>query len=373
MTADEAGQLEVMVKTLERIEDETVQANILQGMLRGLSGRRNVPAPAGWPALNAKLGASENSDLRNLARQLGQIFGDEAASRAALEKLRDKKADPAARRVALKSLLTQQNPQLFQELQPLLEQPLRLEAIRAYGSFDRKEVPGILLQRYPSFDFHGQRAVIETLATRKSFAQALQGAMKKGTVKKADVPAYVARSMHRLLGKAFINFYGDIKQVSADKGKLIASYKARLAGPDFASASASRGRMVYQQVCAACHKLYDQGGIIGPELTGSNRADQDYILLNILDPSFDVPEGYRLVTITSRDGQVLAGNIAEEDEHKVVLRMVGQTNTISKADIKSREVLKISLMPEGLLSTLKPQQFLDLIKYLQTEKQVELP
>ena len=139
------------------------------------------------------------------------------------------------------------------------------------------------------------------------------------------------------------------------------------------NADASRGRAVYQRTCAACHVMYGEGGKIGPELTGSNRADTDYILLNILDPNFDVPEGYRMVTITSKDGRVYAGNVTEEDGAKVILTMVGQTSVISKADIKTRLVSKISLMPEGLLLTLKDKEFLDLIKYLRTEKQVELP
>ncbi len=139
------------------------------------------------------------------------------------------------------------------------------------------------------------------------------------------------------------------------------------------NADASRGRVVYQRTCGACHIMYDEGGKIGPELTGSNRADIDYILLNIIDPNFDVPEGYRMVTITSRDGRVYAGNVTEEDNTKVVLTMVGQTSVISKADIKTRLVSKISLMPEGLLLTLNDKEFLDLIKYLRTEKQVEIP
>ena len=46
---------------------------------------------------------------------------------------------------------------------------------------------------------------------------------------------------------------------------------------------------------------------------------------------------------------------------------------VAKADIKSRVVSKVSMMPEGLLNTLNDKEYLDLIKYLQTEKQVELP
>ena len=97
------------------------------------------------------------------------------------------------------------------------------------------------------------------------------------------------------------------------------------------------------------------------------------LLLNVIDPNYDVPEGYRLVTITSKSGQVFAGNVSEEDDSKIVLTMVGQKSVIAKADVKSRTTAKISLMPEGLLLTLKDNEFLDLIQYLRTEKQVPLP
>ena len=136
---------------------------------------------------------------------------------------------------------------------------------------------------------------------------------------------------------------------------------------------ASRGRVIYQRTCAACHVMYGEGGKIGPELTGSNRADPEYLLLNVIDPNYDVPEGYRLVTIISKTGQVFAGNVSEEDDTKIVLTMVGQKSIIAKADVKSRMTSKISLMPEGLLLTLKDKEFLDLIQYLRTEKQAPLP
>ena len=80
-----------------------------------------------------------------------------------------------------------------------------------------------------------------------------------------------------------------------------------------------------------------------------------------------------MVTITSKDGQVSVGNVVEEDANKVVLNMVGQKSVIAKSDVKTRVTSKISMMPEGLLLTLKDPEILDLIQYLRTEKQVPLP
>ena len=371
--ADESGQLEIMVKALSGIENEAAQVNILRGMLGGLSGRRDVPVPKSWPALNAKLKASQNLELRNLAQQLSQVFGDESASQEAIATLRDATADMDARRGALKSLLGQRHTDVPPMLEDLLDQPLRLEAIRAYAVYDYPKAPAILLKRYASFDPNSRRAVVETLASRKSYARALLKALDRGKVEKNEVPAYVARSLKTLLGKEFEKVYGEVREVSADKGKLMAQYKAKILSSAMEKADASRGRAIYQRTCAACHVMYGEGGKIGPEITGSNRADVDYLLLNVIDPNYDVPEGYRLVTITSKGGQVFAGMVSEEDDAKIVLTMVGQTSVIAKADVKSRMTLKISLMPEGLLLTLKDKEFLDLIQYLRTEKQVPLP
>ncbi|MBT6769397.1 MAG: c-type cytochrome, partial [Opitutales bacterium] len=128
---------------------------------------------------------------------------------------------------------------------------------------------------------------------------------------------------------------------------------------------------LFEQSCASCHKLYGEGGEIGPDITGSNRADLDYILTNMLDPSSEIPEGYQLVTINTQDGRTFAGNVANEDDNQVTLRMIGQDVIVSKSDILSRETLPVSMMPEGLLAALDDGQVRDLIAYLRTDHPIE--
>ena len=128
------------------------------------------------------------------------------------------------------------------------------------------------------------------------------------------------------------------------------------------------GKVVFDRTCAACHLMYGEGGEIGPDLTGSNRANLDYILLNILDPSADIPDSYKMVTVTTHEGQTLVGSIAEENGRRIVLNSVGQKQIVAKQDIKSRVVSDISMMPEGLLMTLKDDEVANLIQYLRTEE-----
>jgi cytochrome c oxidase cbb3-type subunit I/II len=155
---------------------------------------------------------------------------------------------------------------------------------------------------------------------------------------------------------------------------LIARYKKLLSAAVLARADAGRGRVVYEKTCAACHILYDKGGKVGPNITGSNRGNLDYILLNLLDPSYDVPESYRMVVITTVNGRILSGVIAEEDNQRLVLKTAEQPIVvIPKQDIDLRKVSPLSLMPEGQLLKMKKDEVVNLIKYLQTDSQVEIP
>jgi putative heme-binding domain-containing protein len=366
-------QLDAIVIALQGIDDPGIQTSFLKGMLGGLAGRRDVDPPKGWDELKSKLEKQGNEEVMGLVGQIGQVFGDESASDSALATLMDAKAPLEERKLALAGLVAQKNPKLPPKLAMLLDQPIGIEAIRAYSAFDFKPASRILLSRYPKLDSEGKSVVIETLASRKPYARALVSAMGKGKVPKGDIPTYVARNLQAMLGQSFEKVYGKVQPVSAGKDKLIAKYKAMVLGSDMSKADASKGRVIYQRTCLACHIMYGEGGKIGPELTGSNRSDLDYFLLNVLAPSYDVPEGYRMVTITSKDGQVLVGNLIEENANKVVLNMVGQQSVIAKSDVKTRVTSKISMMPEGLLLTLKDQDILDLIKYLRTEKQVPFP
>ena len=176
-----------------------------------------------------------------------------------------------------------------------------------------------------------------------------------------------------LLGKRFEKVFGVVQELAADRAKLMKKYKAMCNSEAMSEADASRGRAVFAKTCASCHTMYGVGGKIGPELTGSNRANLDYILLNSVDPSYDVPEGYKMVLVQTVDGRLLNGVVAEEDARRVVLKTVEQPEVvILKEDIEARKVSSKSMMPDGQLEQMKPQEILDLIKYLRTTAQVEM-
>ena len=373
VSASPFSQLNQIFDTIRKVDDPVVQANLLRGTLTGLSGAREVEAPASWSSLRLKLSRSKNDEIIKLVSQLSQIFGDRSISEGALKLLLNKSASIADRREALTGLIAMRFKELPPKLEFLLETELQVDAIRAYSFFEYPQAPTELLSAYSKFNTEAKRVTVDTLASRLSYAKELLGALKDGKIEKSDIPTYTARSLQSILGSSFVKAYGKVSEVGEGKDRMIAKYRQKILAADFAKADVSQGRVVYQQVCGACHIMYGEGGKIGPELTGSNRANLDYFLLNVLAPSYDVPEGYRMVTVTSRDGQVFVGNVVEEDASKVVLNMVGQKTVVAKSDIKSRQTSRVSMMPEGLLNPLQDKQILDLIAYMRTEQQVPLP
>ena len=371
---DESEAMHVLVETLNSVNEASVLKALMGGMLKGFEGRRDVDAPKNWRAVAAKLQAHDDQRVRDLCSQLSRVFGDTQSVQRALATVADTQAAPQTRRQLLQSLLSQQNADASKLLEGLLDDPqLQLTAIRGYAAGENSSAPAILLKRYPAMSVELRRAVVETLATRKSYADALLTAVGEKQISQNDIPIHVARSLNTLLHERFVSVFGELPTLGADREKQMARWKSRITPKKLSLADAAHGRSVFKKTCAACHLLYGEGGKIGPDLTGSNRANIDYLLLNSVDPSYDVPAAYKMVTILTENGRTVNGVVAEEDAVRVVLKTVENPRlVIAKSDIEERVVSKKSMMPEGQLEALKPQEVIDLIKYLQTTEQVEL-
>ena len=140
-----------------------------------------------------------------------------------------------------------------------------------------------------------------------------------------------------------------------------------------AKADPAKGRMIFTAACSACHKLYGQGGAIGPELTGSDRHNLKYLLENILDPSAVVPADYRVSVLNLKDGRTITGVIPGQTERTLTVQTPAERITIERTQIVKQAQLPISLMPEGLLAALGDENVKNLIAYLMSSGQVEMP
>jgi putative heme-binding domain-containing protein len=218
-------------------------------------------------------------------------------------------------------------------------------------------------------------AAMGALCSQPRFARALLTAVRNGGIGKADITPYHARQIAALADSAkdpelaaqLKDVWGEVRTTPEDKLRKMADFRTRLTPEVLAKADIEKGRAVFTLACASCHTLYDlgqNGTNLGPNLTGSGRTDVGYLLENMVDPSALVPADYKMSVIALKDGRVLSGFIAKQNEQTLTLRTITETLPIGRADVVKIETSTQSLMPEGLLDALTPEQQRDLFGFL---------
>jgi putative heme-binding domain-containing protein len=166
--------------------------------------------------------------------------------------------------------------------------------------------------------------------------------------------------------------WGVARTTAEDKVEAIEKFKTLLTDRRVAAADASHGRAVFARTCSQCHTLYGEGGQVGPDLTGSNRFNLDYVLQNVIDPSAVIAREFQVTLVRTKDGRVVSG-IAAETDHAI--KVVSETGTVvvPRDQVDKVKRSDLSMMPEGLIFGLTEQDVADLVAYLRTKDQVPMP
>ena len=367
--AVDADELELLASTVSKGGTNT--AYLLEGMLSGMEGRTDLEVPSNWKTVSETLSRSPEH-VRQLAVQVSDLFGDTEATQRALASLRNKKLQPDQRKRSLSLLAAQQSPELIKELPSLVEEPaLRLDAIRAIAAFDNESLGKLLVQNYSNYSPQEKQEAVQTLSSRPRYGWMLAKEIEANRIAKNEVPPSVARQLLRVVGSGFIEIWGPIETVPSDEAAY-EKYRNILSEQALMGADMKKGKALFTTTCGNCHKMYGEGESMGPDLTGSNRTDVDYILLNVLEPSAEIQDDYKMVVITTRDGRNYSGNVVSENQRQLTLRVVGQEPVIiNKSSIQSREITPVSMMPPGLFEHLTDQEVVDLVAYLGSQKPID--
>jgi putative heme-binding domain-containing protein len=351
------------------------RASMMKGMRDGMEGLSDIEPPKNWDDVYATLKGDKR--VSEVATEIAQQFGDIEATMQLIATLNNKKESIEEKRAAIRTLANKQHPILIDLIPELIEeQGLRKEAIRSiaayHSTWDKGNLGGLMMKKYNEFDASEKLEVVQAMASRNIYARYLSWALQKGTIPKKDIPAYTARQLRRVLGSGFLEVWGPLQKETSENMAAMVEYKKLLTDDNISSADPGKGRYIFEGLCGACHVMYGEGGILGPELTGADRSNIDYLLNNVMDPSGIIQDDYKMVMITTRDGRTYAGNIANENDRSITLRVVGQDAVvISKSSIQSMDNSELSMMPEAMLDDMSPSQVLNLFAYLMSKKQVK--
>ncbi|MFQ3649885.1 MAG: PVC-type heme-binding CxxCH protein, partial [Gemmataceae bacterium] len=368
------GVLDLLTRSLLASDEAAVQRDILNGMGEALAGRNQLPMPRDWPTVYQRLHGSDQAEIRRRVLQLSLQFGLERVKPDLVRLVRDTKAAVAERMFALETLLDRGDESHRLLVLALLDDAdLSRAAIRALARFEDPATPKRLLERYHRLPPEAREDVIGTLTSRPAYALALLDAIEAKTVPRSEVSAFWARQMAALneprVNKRLEEVWGTLRPTAKDRVALMNKYKSLA----IKEGDRSRGRLLYQRTCAACHKMFGEGGAIGPELTGSQRRNPQYILTKVLDPNASVPREHQTTLLRTNRGRVITGVILNDDGKVLLVQTPTEQVRVRVSEIESREPQKTSLMPENQLQGWSDADVRDLLAYLAGEDQPPLP
>lgn len=367
----------LLVDGLKRADDPSLRMAILRGLNEALKGRRQVAMPDAWPGVFSDLSKGNDPEIRDQANALALTFGDPMALKDARGRLLDRGAGLPTRRAALEALVKVHDPALAGTLQALLDEPgLRREALRALAAYDDPRTAERVLELYPRLSPDERRDALNTLAARSETAGALLAAMATGHVPARDLSAEIVRALRNhkspALDEQIGKVWGSARETTGDKARLIARTRAMLTSTPPVRPTPTLGRAVFARTCQQCHTLFGVGNNVGPDLTGSNRADLDYVLSNVLDPGALIGKDYQAHVIATQDGRVLTGIIRAEDRDAITLATANETIVVPKKEIDERQPSPESMMPVDLLTPLSEHEVRSLVAYLASPVQVPM-
>ncbi len=377
-----AAELENQPTAIEKLlrlatsDSLPVRRDILEGLSLGLEGWSRAEQPASWPVFVATF--SEHAKLPEAGRladagrieELSRVFGEGRTIDSLLKIALDRSVSVSARKQAISSLgkSAVTEDQLI-SLKPLLtDRDVAVDLLKSMTRLDSQKVPEMIFSSFVRFRADAKSAAIDTLTARPKWAKQLLETYDDGMMERGYFTAWHARQVtsfeNQELTALLAKVWGAVRQTSKERRAEIATMSEAMTEERLARADLENGQRVFEQVCGSCHRMFAKGGRIGPELTGANRSNLNYLLENILDPSASLATSFRSSLILLDDGRLVTGVVIEETDRIIGVQTKDEIVKIDKTTIEERRLSDQSLMPDGLLTPLTEQQRVDLISWL---------
>lgn len=239
---------------------------------------------------------------------------------------------------------------------------VQAEAVHTTAKLADGAVARDLLLKWRSHGPAVRGAILSALLTRPEWIETLLGAIEKGSVATADIPASARQELVNL-DRASLAKRAQQLFASETKGRqeVMVAYQGVL----MSTGDRARGKDLFVKHCATCHRFGGIGQLVGPDLAGVRDRSPTYLLPSVLDPNRAVESKYLSYTVQLVDGRSLTGMLVVETGGSVTLaRPDGKQARILRADIEEMASTGKSFMPEGLEKDLTPENLADIFAFL---------
>lgn len=329
-----------------------------------------LPSEASEATADTKQLADESAKQLTLAVALAGDYRLSPLAPAVKTVLQDPSAAPNVKVAAARALL-----QIAPEEHALVQQLLEDEAVE---NTTKRNLIGMLGEMSPSVmipvlqDVNNlppdlQRDVALALAATPETQEVLFQKVQAGNIfARALVDPKVKERLLLNISdqklQRFEEITANVPAVNEERNELIEN---RLTHFTEADSLAEQGVMVFNRNCKTCHRVSNEGGMIGPQLTGIGNWGQEALATKILDPNRNISEAFRTYTIKTKDGKVMTGLFRrEEGEALVFANMNGEEFSVAKNNIEEQKASQFTLMPDHFGEVLSQQDFNALLSYL---------
>jgi putative membrane-bound dehydrogenase-like protein len=375
--AAEGKDFGACTELLQKAPDSDSEQLVMAGMEKALAGQKFDKVPKPLEVWFAKAWASHSNETAYV--RFGLRLGSAPAFEAALRRVGDESYSRAERESLIEVLGQTASPDCIPALLGIWEradsEKLRGAALEALQHFPDLRVADALVKTYPQSSAALRTRARNALCSRASWSMVLVTAVDDGRIDPKEISLEQVRKMAALkdepLAKLIEKHWGKVQSVSPQEKRnsvnqlKLVLHPSGVVGRD-AKGNRADGKKVFQQTCGTCHKLFEEGNSVGPDLTAADRKNTDYLLEQIVDPSAYIRPEYVSYEVETRNAQTITGLMVESTPAAVtLLDRNNERHLLPRAQIKELRESQVSLMPEGLLEALPPQSVMDLFAYLQ--------
>ncbi len=353
--------------------DKETGSSLMKGLEEGLRGKNYSELPAELIKAIRPYRIHGEGQWAMALRQK-----DAHAKNEALRAIQNRKTDLAERQSYIRILGQGDYPEFVPVLLEIIGRPeseesntIKIASLNTLQNYSTDSIGKTVLRLYPYIlrENHDVRSTaLGLLISRPEWASSLLDEIEENlTIDRNDLTIDLVNRIKLLGDEKLVErtekiWPESIRSTASEKTTQIKRYvdlvKSENGNPE-------SGKSVYQNACGACHRLFGQGGSIGPELTGYERRNYGNMISQVVDPSADIGEGYASYTLKTKDGRTIVGFLTSRSEMNVSVKPYGgETMQFSTDQILSMEPEEHSLMPEGLLDKLTDEDVKNLFAYI---------